>query len=285
MSHARLTHPDRPTIEFRQGQVDQHQTAATTNVSPQIGQDRPTLVHIESRTGARTIRGRVTAPRRARNDPDTSDWRQALANYIDHLEAGVDEFQGDHLYTGGYTLVDDERDESLNCVFESIEWTLGQGQPFDIEYSASLQIGRGTLENRSVQLREPTVNTGMTVAATVDGLDLPGLREMEVRREIGVNMRGVYDRDTAERNDGVIESGQTQQIIFRGTHTGTQSQRASADANLEALIGDDDPVEFVTKFPGYTLEGFVTDYSSNLESRMGDSMHQFELTFQQGQRA
>lgn len=278
MSHARLTHPSRPTLEFRQGQTDSDQRQAVTNVANQIGSDLPTLVHIQTKEGERQIDGRVTAPRRARNDGSTSDWQQALANYVDLLEAHCDEFQG-----LGYTLVDDVRSTSKRVIYESVEWSIGQGRPFDLEYTCNFKIGRGTLDEKAIERRNPTVNSGMSVAATVDGNDLPGLREMRVRREVGIDVRAIYDADNAENNDAIAEAGEQQQITFRGTHTGSDATRAAADSTLEALLGAGQ-VTFTTRFPGYAVDGFVTGYDSDLESRFGANSHHFSLQFIIGDR-
>lgn len=279
MPHARLTHSTRDTLEFRQGQLDEDASEAVTNATAELGVDRPTLVHTETREVERSIRGRVTAPRRAANDAGTSDWRQSLANYVDRLESHVDEFQGE-----GYTLTDDQRDTDERGVLEAVEWSLGQGSPYEIEYSATVRVGRGTMDARSVDYRNPSVQSSMTVAATVDGTDLPGLRELRVRRSIGVNVSANYDRGSAENNDVVGEEGVQQVVTFEGTHTGTASARASADATLDGLVATKEPVDMVLRFPGYTLSGFVIGYDSNLEQRFGGNSHQYSLRFAEGIR-
>lgn len=278
MSHLRLTHPDRPTLQFRQLQSDESQRQAVANVTPELGVDRPPLVHIETQERARAIQGRVTAPRRAR-DSGESDWLQALANYADELESHVDEYQGE-----GYTLEDDIRGESLNSIFESVSWTLSAGNPYEFTFDGQVRIGQGTYQSQDTQPRNPTVNTDMDVAATVGGVDLPGLREMEVSRSIGVEVRGVFDRDNAENNDIIADEGVQQLITFRGTLTGTQAERQSAEDDLKALQ-DGDQRTFVTRFPGYELDGFVTDYTSTIESRMGGRITHFDLEFIEGERA
>lgn len=282
MPHARITHPSRPTLEFRQGQTDSDSREAVTNIAREIGVERPPLVHVITQERTRQLRGRVTAPRRARNDSDTSDWQQALANYIDQLESHCDEFQG--FGSSAYTFEDDIRSDSFNVIFEGVEWTLTPGSPYEFVYDLSLIIGRGVMESKPIQRRNPTVQTGMNVPATVGGHDLAGLREMKVSRDVGFSPNAVYDTDSAENNDVVPEDGVQHRIVFRGTHTGSDSQRATADDNLQSLI-DGNQVTFQTRFPGYALDGFVTGYETNLESRFGTQSHQFALTFVEGQRA
>lgn len=281
MSHATLTHPVRGDLTFRQGQADEDTHEAVADITAELGVDRPPLVHITTRERARVIRGRVTAPRRAAADANTTDseWRQALANYIDLLESHVDEFQGT-----GYTLEDTARDENLQSIYHTVEWTLRPGDPYDVEFTANVVIGRGTFESRSIQQRNPTVDSGMNVAAKVDGNDLPGLREMVVRRSFGFDVSAVYDKSSAENNDVVINEGVTHEITFRGTHTGTQSARATADQTLDGLIGSG-AVTFETAFPGYDLEGFVLDYASDYEQRFGGNSHHYDLRFVEGIKA
>jgi len=283
MAHASISHPTRGTLTFRQAQRDEDSRQAVTNIFPEIGTDRPPLVHVATRERERRLQGRVTAPRRARNDTSTSDWEQSLANYIDELEAHCDEFQG--YGSDAYTFTDGIRSESFTVVFQNVEWTLTQGRPYDIDYELTLLIGRGVMESEAIRPRNPTVNTGMSVAATVDGNDLPGLRQMRVSRNIEYDVNAIYNKDTAENNDIVPTEGTKQQVVFEGTHTGTDSLRASADSTLQGLIGTDNPVALVTRFPGYTLSGFVTAYDSNLESRFGSNSHHFRLEFIEGVKA
>lgn len=280
MTHARLTHPTRGTLQFRQPQTDGDQREAVGNVTPELGVDRPPLVHIETRDRTRSLRGRVTAPRRAEADPDTDDWEQALANYVDLLESHVSEFQGT-----GYTFEDDIRDVSVSAVYHSLEWTLSQGAPYEIEFDAGVTVGRGTFDSAGLSRRTPTVNSGMSVAARVDGNDLPGLRQMAVSRSFGVEVNAVYNRTSAENNDVVANEGVRHEITFDGIHTGTHAERRAADDALEALLGQRDPVAFETRFPGYTLQGYVLGYDSNLEARFGENSHHYSLRFVEGTRA
>lgn len=277
MPHARLTHSSRPTLEFRQAQQDQDAREAVANIAAELATDRPSLVHIITRSRTRSLRGRVTAPRRTANDVNTDDWLQALANYVDELEAHCDEFQG----SPGYTFEDTLRDESFRVVFEGVTWTLTQGSPFEVEYQIDLLIGRGVLESRPIDLRNPTVNTSLDVAARVDGNDLPGLRQLEVSRSLQFDENAIYGDDTAENNEIVAEEGTRHELTFEGTHTGTFAERAAADDALQTLIGNEQ-VTLETRFPGYSLDGFVLGYDSNLEQRFADTHHQFTLRFMEG---
>jgi hypothetical protein len=280
MTHARLTHPDRGELPFYQGQSDESSTQAVANIANELGVDRPSLVHTETREGERQIRARVTGPRRARNDPDTDDWQQALANYVDLLESHVDEFQGD-----GYTLVDDELDIEKQVILESVEWSLTPGQPYDLEYTANLVVGRGTFESESIDRRNPTVNDGMDVMLRVDGVDLPGFRDLQVSRSVGVSPNAVFDRDSAENNDAVLDEGVQQTLTFEGIHVGTPAERANAHDALDNLVATADPITLETRFPGYSLEGFVTAYGPTQESRFAGEMNHFAFEFVEGTRA
>jgi hypothetical protein len=220
----------------------------------------------------------VTGPRRADADPDTDEWQQALANYVDELQAHVNEFQGN-----GYTLEDSIRGENLNCIYHAAEWTLMPGVPAEIEFSVDVTVGRGTFGTETIQRRNPTVQSGMQYAATVGGEPLPGLRQFKSRREMSTQTNAVWGKDTAENNDVVAQEGPTQRWTFEGTHTGTESERASADATLRGLIGSQ--VTLQTRFPGYAVDGYVLNYDSDFEQRHGERKHHFTLEFIEGKRA
>lgn len=283
MTHARLTHPDRPTLEFRQPQSDTDTQDSNPNIMTDLGSDSKPLVHIESKERSRTLRGVVTGQRRAASDPDTDDWRQALANYIDVLESHVDEFQGFHPESG-YTFEDDVKNESLNAVYHGVSWTLSKGSPYEVEFEADVTIGRGTFESDRVRRRNPTVDSGMSVAARVGGVDLPGLRRMQVNREFEIDPKGVYNKSSAENNDVKASDGVQQQVVFEGTHSGSRSARRSADAALAGLQ-DGSQYSFETAFPGYVLDGFVVGYETAFEARFGKQRHDYTLRFVEGEPA
>lgn len=280
MAHARLTHPTRGTLEFRQGQQDDSRSEAVVSIANELGVDRPSLVHTETRQGTREIRGRVTAPRRSEQS-GASDWEQALANYADLLESHVDEFQGN-----GYTLEDDQLNTSKNVILESISWSRSPGQPYDLEYEAMMKLGRGTMQADPIDRRNPTVNESMPVPLRIDGVDLPGFRDYRKERNVGVNVNAVWDEgDGAENNDVMMETGVEERFTFEGTHVGTPQERATQHDTLDNLVATTDPVTLETRFPGYTLEGFVTQYGPTQETRFAGNMHQYRIEFTVGQRA
>lgn len=279
MTGARLTHPTRSTLPFHQRQSDEQTTEAVANIANELGVDRPSLVQTETREVDRQIRGRVTAPRRSR-DSGTADWVQSLADYVDLLESHVDEYQG-----FGYTLEDDDLNISKKCVLESVEWTLTPGQPYEFEYTATVKVGEGTFETDTISRRNPTVNTGMNVLLRIDGVDLPGFRDLRSSRSIGTEPKAVFDRSTAENNDIVVNEGTQQSFTFEGTHTGTKTERANAHNTLENLAATKDPVTLETRFPGYSIDGFVTAYGPTQESRFGNSLNHYQVEFVRGTRA
>jgi hypothetical protein len=281
MSHARLTHPDRPTLEFYRGQNDEAARSAEVNITNEIGTDRPSLVHTQSRDVRRSITGTVSAPKRAANDPNTNDWRQALANYADLLESSVDEFQG----IGGYSFEDDQLNTSKDAVLSAIEWALSPGDIYDLRYEATVVIGDATLESEPVDRRNPTVDDSLNTMIEVDGVECPGMRDFRVGREIGVEVNAIFDRDTAENNDVLINEGVQQVVQFEGVHSGSRSARATADENLRDLLATQTNVTLDTYFPGYSLDGFVTAYNSTFEQQRGDTSHRYRVEFTVGQRA
>ena len=280
MADARLTHPTRGTLPFHQRQSDESSIQAVASIANELGVDRRSLVHTETREGERSIRGRVTGRRRAANDPDTDDWVQALANYVGELEAHVDEFQGD-----GYTLEDDLLDIQKQGILEKIEWERNPGQPFDLQYEATFTVGQGTMGAEPITDLSPTVNDGMDVLLRIDGVDLPGFRDLRVSKSVGIEPKGVFDRDSAENNDIVMTEGVQRSLVFEGTHTGTASARATASNTLENLVATKDSVTLETRFPGYSIEGFVNAYGPTQESRFGDEMNHYRVEFVEGTRA
>lgn len=280
MVDARLTHPTRPTLPFHQRQLDSDETSPVANITKEIGTDRDPLIHTQTRERAESIRGLVTGNRRAENDPTTSDPRQAIANYADLLESHVDNFQGD-----GYTYEDDILDKNLTGMLTSIQWSVTPGQPDSLDYQASFTVGQGVMESQPITRQNPTVDTGMDVMLRVDGIDLPGMRDYQLSREINVDAKGVFDRDTAQNNDIVPQEGAVTTITFEGTLTGSASSRATTDANLNALVATDNEVTLETKFPGYNLDGFVTGYDSDQRQELGTEQHYFTLEFTEGIKA
>jgi hypothetical protein len=280
MSHIRLTHPDRATLPLRQGQQDSFKRKAVANATSELATDRPTLVHTETRESTRTIRGTVTGLKRKR-DSGASDAVQALTNYAAELESHVDEFQGDP----GYTLEDDQLNISKTGVLESIEWSLTPGRIYELEYEATVRLGRGTFESRAITSRTPTVDTGQTPMLIVDGNDLPGMRDYKMNRSVGVNVNAVFDRDSAENNDVVFENGTEQTVVFEGEHSGTLTDRQNTDAALAALVARQNSVTLETRFPGYSLDIFVTNYESTLEQQRGGNSHRYRIEMIEGTRA
>lgn len=280
MSHVRLTHPLRPTLDFHQAQSDETNRQAVANIANEIGVERPSLVHTETREVERQIRGRVSAPRRASADPNTNDWRQSLANYVDLLESHVDEFQGE-----GYTLVDDNLGINKQCVLESIEWGLNQGSPYEVEYTANILVGKGVFDERDIVTRSPTVNSGMTTMLEIDGESLPGMRDYTMNRGIEIDLKATFNRSTAENNQAVVTEGVQQRVSFEGTITGSQSVREAKDKALDSKLATKDPLILKTQFPGYELSGYVVGYNSTQEVRMGERVHEYSFEFVEGTRS
>jgi len=276
MADARLTHPVRGTLEFRQRQESEDPRQSVTDTAPEVGTDRKPLVHVRTRERQRTVRGTVTGQRRAANDADTDDWEQALANYVAQLEAHMDEFQGT-----GYTYEEDLRNLSLSAVLTNLEWTYQPQAPYQIEFALQVDIGRGVFEERPIDLETPTVDNSMDVLATVGGFDLPGVREMRHERGVGFETNAVYAKGDAENNDIVIIEGVTHRVTIQGTHSGTDAERRTADANLGGLEGGGQ-VTLETRFPGYSMDGYVTNYTTTGEARRGGNQHRYALTFLEG---
>jgi hypothetical protein len=280
MSHVRLTHPTRNTLTFKQSVNDEYSREAVANITQELGTDRPPLVHTETRDSRRTIRGTVSAPKQSR-DTGAPDWQQALADYVDRLESHVDEYQG----IPGYTLVDDQLDISKTATLESVEWSMSPGQLFEIDYTANVVVGRGTFEDADIQRRNPTVDTSMSTMLRLDGYDLEGFNDYQVNREVGLNPKPVYNRESAENNDIIMEDGPRQTIVFEGEWSGDISVRRQRDAEIDSLVATKNPITLETRFPGYNLDGFLINYESTLEDQRGGNSHRYRVEFVEGTRA
>lgn len=275
MTDYRLTDPSRGTLEFRQAQRDEDAQRAAADITAEIAPSppRPPLVHVRARERERRLTGRVTAPRREAFDGTTNDWQQALANYVVRLEAFCDEYQGD-----GYTFEDDLRSESMPVIMKEVKWTLLGGQPYEVEFETTMETGTGVLATRSLDVDDATVDTSMDVIATADGVDLPGLRTMEVTKGFETEVDALYGKQSASNNQIVVDDGTRHEFMIEGTHTGSIASRRQADADLESLIGAGE-VDLVTRFPGYTKRGKVLNYESNFDASYGTDSHQYRFTF------
>jgi hypothetical protein len=215
-----------------------------------------------------------------KRDSAASTAVQALADYATELESHVDEFQGT-----GYTVVDDQLDIQKRGVLESIEWSLSPGRVYELEYEATVRLGRGTFESQTITTRTPGVDTGQTPMLILDGNDLPGMRDYRMNRSVGVSVNAVFGRDSAENNDVVFEQGVEQTVVFEGVHSGTLADRRTADAALAALVATQNSVTLSTRFPGYDLDMFVTNYESTLEQQRGGNSHRYRIEMIEGTRA
>lgn len=280
MADARLTHPNRETLPLRQRQTNTDTKTAAANIANEIGVDRPSLVHTETREREIPVRGVVTGRRLAAQDPNTDDIQQALANYVDTLQAHVDVFQGD-----GYTYEDDLLGRSLNGILESVSWSLTPGQLGAIEYETEFTVGKGVLEAEPIQRRNPTVDMTRDTLLTIDGTDLPGFREYEVEKTVGTDPKAVFDRDSAENNQVVIDDGDQLTIQFRGTHTGDPATRKTRETRLDELVATEAEVTLQTAFPGYSIDGFLIEHETGEEARFGSQSNHYSITFVEGTKA
>jgi len=277
MAHARLTHADRPNIQLIQGQRDSDTRTQDSSIAEDVGTRDPPLVHVTGREREREITGRVTAP--ARSKATGENYLQALADYITTLQFSVDYFQGD-----GYTLEQDVQGINQNVVFHQLEWEYQRGSVFEVQYDAKVTVGSGVFPTEDAQIPDVSPNLGMDVAARVGGEDLPNHRLMRVSTQFGIDVSSLFNKATAEENDIEPDSSIQTQISFEGTITGTESQRAAKDAALDSLLAES-LVTFETRFPGYSLDGVVNEYTSDFEQGTGGNSHDYSLQFQEAREA
>jgi len=287
MPHARLTHATRGTLPFRQGQQHEDERSGDMDITAELGTDTKPLVNARNRERTFTVRGTVTGLKRAR-DSGASDSFQALATYADLLESHVDEFQGDHTAANpGYQFEDDQLGYTKNAILESIEWSMKPGRIHELDYQATVRIGKGTMTTRDIQRRNPNVNVQMDAWAILDGIALEGMRDYRVQRAIGVEQNAVFSgqRDTAETNQFVVEDGEQRTITFEGVISGSLADRRDVDQALDSLNTTQNSVTLKTKFPGYSVPVFVTGYKSTLEQQRGGNSHRYRVEMVEGKRA
>jgi len=286
--HARLTHPVRPTLEFRGGQSSETQREAVASVTNELATDRKPLVHTETRDVRHTERGTATGMRRAQNDPDTSDAYQALANYAVELEAHVDEFQGASV-DDGYTYENDQTDTGHPAVLESIEWSITPGRRYELDYEGSIIVGNGTMSAEDISPESVTVGATFDAMLRLDGIELPGFRDYRIATSIGVDPNPVFNRESAANNDIINTEGQQRRVAFEGVHTGTQTGRAADDAALSDRLATKENVTLETRFPGYSMGGYLVGYNSTFEQNRAfgatPGSHRYRIEFVEGQRA
>jgi hypothetical protein len=135
-----------------------------------------------------------------------------------------------------------------------------------------------------------TVGAGFDAMLRVDGVECPGMRDYRVEKALGVNPKGIFNRDSAENNDVLIEEGAGRVVAFEGVHTGTRTERQNASVALRNLLATKENVTLETRFPGYSIDGFVLEYDDDFDqnSAFGDSTkgsHRYRLEFVEGERA
>jgi hypothetical protein len=110
-----------------------------------------------------------------------------------------------------------------------------------------------------------------------------------VEKSIGVDPTPVFDRDSAENNDIINEEGSQRRVSFEGVHTGTQTERASADSALADLYASKENITLETQFPGYSMDGYLVGYNSTFEQNRAfgstEGSHRYRVEFVEGQRA
>jgi len=163
MAHLTLTHPERTDFDLPQGQNDEYTREALTDImAGTTSEHDPTGIFTKGRQAERSVTGRMTATNGSENFMRTD-----MAEFIDGLESRVDQFQGD-----GYTLVDSQLDESIPVILTAASWRFNRGQPYEIEYDMTAQVGTGTNKNNEMFERNPNPNSGMNTYLEIDGIEL-----------------------------------------------------------------------------------------------------------------
>jgi hypothetical protein len=225
------------------------------------------------------MEGTVTAPKLSQDSAFSSDWRQALAEWIVKFESFCYELQG-----AGYDLVDNNRNKTVAVVLERTQWRLTAGAPYEIEWEIEVRLGEGVLPQDARTEKTANVQTSMTVPASVGGFDLPGLRDLTVERSFEVNENALAFEDTAENNLIVADSGVSHRIRYRGEFAGTATERQQFDSDINSLIGDEGRT-FQTRFPGYSVDGVVLTFRSDFQAQFAGNKHNYELEFLESEPA
>lgn len=221
--------------------------------------------------------GRVPATRLALQPGYSDDYETALAEWVAELETFMNGEQG-----GGWTLTDDERDNTINVLLDEIGWGHSQGEKYEITYNASAKWAEGltTSTSTAADSVSPTDTWEIYDPETSTTLDLGSLRDYRVQKTQEVKEYPIAFQDAGD-NTAMQQSGVTRRITISGQKTGTRSERNTFDSNMNDLMGKDKTVEYTEHLTGRTFKVTVEDYRTPRASgkvRIND----YDLTLVEG---
>lgn len=241
-------------VDLYQAQESELASQANVNVTsiPTLGADEQIITALE-RQESPALSGTTTGIRLSGLSEYSSDPVTALAEWTQEFESLCNEAQG-----SGWTLVDDERNDSIQVLVTEAGWTrVETGAALEVGWTLQGERGDGVLND---QARSPTGASPNTVE-TLDGTDLGSVDEK--RTTITAEM-GVFPIALGDASDSVItpEGGQVREVSMSGRIGGSTSELRSFDDTLRGLVGGNTQATYQTAFPGTTHDVVVGDYAS-----------------------
>lgn len=263
--------------EWRLWQVQISDDTLDTNADtfPAVGQSSDkTFVSVLEELEAFSLTGLVTAPRLSgQTTPNSynSDWRTALAEYIQRGEAFAQSAQGT-----GYTLQDRDRDRTaLNVLIEDFTWTYEKGAVFQVSYELTLRRGLGVLPDANVSVGSATPQATGNVPALA-GNNLDGFERIECSKRMELSSAPIAFGGAGE-NTVSAEGGMVREWSYSGRKSGTEAQRNSFDDTIRGLV-DDSTKTFQTVMPGYSATVKAVDFESGRRAESGADSHEYSVT-------
>lgn len=186
----------------------------------------------------------------------SSDRDTALAEWIHDFESLCSPLQGT-----GYTLVDDERNRSINVLVSEVSWNRKGGETGEVSWSLRATRGEGVMD---VGGRSATSRVSIGTEALVDGgtsYNLGALREKRVTKSIKLKPYPIALTGT----DSVAiaaEEGVVRTVVYQGVKYGTMAELRSFDSAIRGLLGRDKTVVYEHVFPGHRQRVMLDNYDS-----------------------
>lgn len=177
----------------------------------------------------------------------------SLADWVSALLSRVDGTQG-----SGYRIRSEYRGRSFEGVLENVQYQREMGSPDQVKWEATLKRGTSLMPLSS----NVTSSTGTpSNTATIDGYDLGIIRQQS--EEVSQNvMQLPIALNDFEDHPMIPTSGAVREIEIQGSLTGSEASRREFDEYMDTQFAETGTVTYNSAFPGYTLTGQVTDYTS-----------------------
>lgn len=260
-------------VELYQAQESERASEANVNVTSipmEAAEDQ--IVTALERQKSPSLSGTATGIRLSGLSGYSSDPQTALAEWVQQFESLCNEAQG-----SGWTLTDDERNDSIQVVVSEASWTrVETGAPLEVAWTLQCEVGEGVLTD---QARSPTSATPNS-AETLDGTDLGSIDEKRTATTVEME---VFPIALGDASDTILipEGGQVREVTISGRVGGSKSELRSFDDTMDALVGGNTQATYQTAFPGTTHEVVVGGYASTFAAGDPHTLR-YTLTLHEG---